>query len=160
MDPIAVFEPVYSSNSFWLYTGLVLSVLLWVGFAAVLAQKSNRSQYQRRMLLALLLFLAGITFSGMTLFSGWAVLRTGKVSIYADYMEHGSKRYGYDQIQQVYMQDDRQTSMINPNLVKKQSQLLFVELKAGKLIVFSSEDYETSRIFDALRNAFEAYRKQ
>lgn len=158
MTPIAVFEPIYSSNSFWLYTGLVLSLLLWAGFAVVLTRKVDRSQYQRRMLLALLLFLAGITFSGMTLFSGWAVLRTGKVSIYADYLEQGSKRYTFDQIQQVYLQDDKQTSMINPNLVKKNTQLLFVELKAGKLLVLSSEDYETSRIFDTLRNAFEAYR--
>lgn len=159
-SPVAVFEPIYSSNSFWFYTGLIGSLVLWAALIAILSQKKSKMEYQRRMLLALLFFIAAITTTGMGLFSGWAMMRTGKVSIFADALQVGSRRYPFEQVVKIYTQEDKQTSPINPNVIKNSTELLFVELKEGQLLVLSSADYETSRIFGTLKTTLEAYRKK
>ena len=104
-SPVAVFEPIYSSNSFWFYTGLIGSLVLWAALIAILSQKKSKMEYQRRMLLALLFFIAAITTTGMGLFSGWAMMRTGKVSIFADALQVGSRRYPFEQVVKIYTQE-------------------------------------------------------
>lgn len=156
---IAKFEPIYSSNQTWLITGILSASLCWIGLAFLLSEKKIKLQYNQRMLLALLVFIGGITFSGMAFFSGWAMARTGTVTVYSNSFETGGEIYAYQQIRKIYKKDDKQTSPINPAFVQRNTELLFVELKSGKILVLSSKDYETNKIFNALQRAMDSYKK-
>lgn len=154
---INTFEPVNSNNSDWFYIGLSLALILWGLLAWVLKNKRAGLDHKQRMLLSLLVFIAAITSSGMAFFSGWAMLKTGTVKIYADTLEIGSRQYPFDQIKRISREDDRQHSIVNPSVVKSSTELLFIELQNGKLLVLSSQDYQTSPLFNSLKTAFENY---
>lgn len=159
-DIVNTFEPVNSSNSGWFYIGLSLALILWGLLVWMLKEKRSGLDHKQRMLLSLLFFIGALTFSGMAFFSGWAMLKTGTVKIYADSLEIGRMEYSFEEIRKIYKQEDRQNSIVNPSVVKSSTELLFVELIDGKLLVLSSQDYQTTPLFNSLKTAFENYRKK
>lgn len=149
-DAIAVFEPMMTEDSQYMWGGLICAILAFSGMLYVFWRKFEYHEQNKKWLLAMLLFFVFLIASGTTVFSFLSYQRLDQVAVYQDYLKIGNRQIPFEQIKQVKLEKSQQKSMVNPNIVTNSIQLLIIEELSGKVSVLSEKNYKVNDIMNTL----------
>lgn len=155
--PLYTFEAVHDSNHLSFLIALLFAIIALGGLIALLRRKVARENHNRNMLLALLTFFVFLIAASTAFFSWLAAKKIGTVAIYPDAIETSYGRAAFEHIRNAGFKDDKQPSLINPNISRKTTKLLIIEESDGKTHVLSEENYEIPKIWNKLKEAMEKW---
>jgi len=159
-DLIKSYEPAHSEDQLYLWLGILVGLVAWGGVIFVIRKKFAYEEQNKKWLIALLLFILALLASGTALFSWLSQEKVGSVRIYADRLEIGKTEIDFERIKKINMQKEKETSFVNPNIVKEEYNLLFIEDLDGHLYVVSEQSYPVREIMNELRSAVEEWRNK
>ena len=99
-------------------------------------------------LMALILF-------ATILFTSWNLHTIQSVKLYDTYMESYHGKTFYAEIRKAGIFNDKQLSMINPQLVVRESNILVVEKRDKKVMLFSEENYNLIELVRKIKELME-----
>lgn len=156
---IKLYKPVHSEDELYLWLGTLVAVLAFGAMAFVIRKEFSYDEQSKKWLIALLLFIVGIIASGTAVFSWLSQQRIGKVEIYADHLVLGKTEVPFDQIKKVLIEKEREKSFVDPNMVRKEYELLFVEDLEGKVFVVSGQAYPVREMLREIRQTIDEWKK-
>jgi hypothetical protein len=156
---VKAYEPVQSEDELYLWLGGLVAVLAFGAMAFVIRREFSYEEHSKKWLIALLLFIVGIIASGTAVFSWLSQQRLGKVEIYSDHLVLGKTEIPFDQIKRINIEKEQEKSFVNPNIVEKEYELMFVEDLQGRLYVVSEEAYPVREVLRELRQAIDEWKK-
>lgn len=156
---IKSYRPVHSEDELYLWLGVLVAVLAFGAMAFVIRKEFSYEEQSKKWLIALLLFILGLISTGTALFSWLSQQRVGKVEVYSDHLVIGKTDIPFDQIKRINIQKDEEKSFVNPNIVRKEYNLLFVEDLSGQLYVVSEEAYPVREMMKEIRQAIEEWKE-
>jgi len=151
-EVIATFEPLNSGGQAIFYVSIILSVAGLAGCIWILKRGGERTSYNRRMLISMLLFFVFIIGASTAFFSGLNLKRTGTITIYESAIATAQSTILFNDIKNARMIVDKEPSLINPSRSVRNTKLLLIEARDGTTIVLSEEDYEVEKILARLKN--------
>lgn len=159
MEALHQFDPNTTSQqvTFWVTVIIALSAL--GGLIFLLKKKSTGRNRNQNMLLAMLLFFAFLIAASTAFFSQWSNLKTGPVVLYPDRIETAYGTASFSNIKKAYLLDNRQPSIINPNINRKTVKMLVIEEANGQVHVLSEKHYPISEIFGRLKKAIDQWKE-
>lgn len=152
-ETIATFEPISSSGQMVFFLSIILSITGLAGCIWILKKGGDRSNYNRRMLIAMLLFFVFIIGTGTAVFSGLTLRRTGTVTIYESAIATEQRKIPFNEIRSARIIVDKEPSLINPGQSVRTTKLLLIEARDKSSIVLSEADYPVEKILQSLKKA-------
>lgn len=160
MDPtITVFQPDNTADQWTLWIALCVALAGLAGMILLLRRPAAGIPRRYGLLGAMLLFFVFLIASATAFFSFWSARKTGPVRLYADAIETPYGRAAFADIRNAYIEEEKEKSFINPNIVTGSVKLLIIEEYDGKAHVLSEEHYPLPRIMDSLREAIGKWRE-
>lgn len=156
---IKSYQPVHSEDELYLWLGALVAILAFGAMAFVIRKEFSYEEQSSKWLIALLLFIVGLIASGTAVFSWLSQERIGKVDIYADHLVLGKTEIPFDQIKKINIAKEQEKSFVNPNMVQKEYELLFVEDVEGKVFVVSGQAYPVREMLQEARQAIDQWKK-
>lgn len=156
---IKSYEPIESEDQLYLWLGALVGVLAFGAMAFVIKKEYSYEEQSKKWLIALLLFIVGLIASGTAFFSWLSQQRIGKVEIYTDHLVLGKTSLDFDQIKKINIKREEEKSMVNPNIVRKEYELLFIEDLEGHLFVVSEQAYPVREVLNELRSAIDEWKQ-
>jgi len=152
-NSIATFPAHHAENeaSFWL--ALLVGICALVGMLFLLKKKTGSHNYN--MLGAMLLFFV-CTISAGTVFFSWLTMRKiGPVSIDASSITTPYGKLPFDRISNIYIKEEQQKSLLQPEGGGQSTRLLVLESKDGKAHVLSAQNYNIQAILGKLKESLD-----
>ncbi|MDX1943174.1 MAG: hypothetical protein SFU99_21600 [Saprospiraceae bacterium] len=155
--PLATFEPSSGSVESLSIIALVVFAACAIGTFLLLRQKLSGRTRNMNLIAAMLLFFIGMISLGTLVFNTLLHQKVGTVMIYRDGIQLGKRKINFAQIENARIEDASQTSFINPNIVKKKSQILLISERNGKVYALSSEHYPVTEVIATMRQALQQW---
>ena len=76
----------------------------------------------------MLAFFIALIAGSTSFFSWWAYQRTAPVALFEDHMEVAGKRIPYEQVINAKIEKNRQPSLVNPSIARREVNLLLIDL--------------------------------
>ncbi len=159
-DLIKTYEPAYSEDQLYLWLGIIVGVAAFVAMGLVIRKKFSYEEQTKKWLIALLLFILGLIAGGTAVFSWLSQQRVGVVHLYADRLTLGKKVIPFEEIKKINIEKEQETSFVNPNVVREEYELMFIEDTEGRLFVISEKSYPVRDILRDLRKAVEEWKEK
>ncbi len=148
------FTPLHTENQLGFWIGLLVGVLALAGMLFLLKNKSG--DQNRRLLGAMLLFFV-CTISVGTAFFSWLTMRKiGPVNLYANAITTPYGKLPFDKIRSIYIKEEQDKSLLQPQGNGKSTRLLVLESKDGKVHVLSDQNYNIQAILGTLKETIDA----
>ncbi len=151
--PIHSFSADRGDQHLTLVLAIVGFVIFVVGIAWVLRSKFSYENRNYKLLLSMLLGFGCLIALGTSLFTGWAIVKTGDVYIYSSALSIGNQTIMFDKIRDARIEDIRRTSFVNPGITSASTRILLIETTDGKGYALSEKNYDIRAILDKLRQA-------
>lgn len=156
-------QPVFSFEPSNLDTDLfIIALLAFLGGTAgaivMFWKKNNRTAYTG--LTAMLLGMVALIAFATAIFSGWDILRTPAIHIYATKIKIGNQIIPFDQINNAVVENTNQTAALNPSILKESNSILLIELQNGKTYAFSSKNYSVREVMARLKQSIGDWEQQ
>ena len=158
--PIHTFAAVNSANLQYFQIFLVVSVGLLALSGYLFWKKGKRQARNMRLLLSMLAFFGFIIAASTSFFSWLAWQKTGSILIYKDSIRTPYGIASFSDIVKAEMKNNKNPSMVNPNISTGGNLLLLIEEKGDKMHVISDQDFAVEEVFATLRTAIEGWRKE
>ncbi len=153
------YQPIRSEDELYLWLGALVAVMAFGAMAFVIRKEFSYEEQSKKWLIALLLFIVGLISTGTAFFSWMSQQRMGKVEVYSDHLVLGKTNLPFDQIKRINIQKEQEKSFVNPAIVRKEYQLLFVEDLKGRVYVVSEEAYPVREVMKEMRKAIDEWKK-
>lgn len=153
-EALYTFEPNlnYATSSLWF--GIAAAVAGLAGCVFLLKKATDGGENRNYHLLgAMLLFFVFMIGISTAFFSWWTQRKIGPVKIYADAITTPYGEASFGEIDKAYIEEERQPSLINPNVTRERYNLLIIEEIGGKVHALSEENYDLRDILQKLRTA-------
>ena len=139
---------------------LVISLILMIlalaaCYAFIKPIEQIKMESNRRKIVAMLVFFLAIIAMSTAFFSGWNILKTGKVALYENKIVIGQSAIPFTNIKNVIIETDRGTSLINPKINTRSIDILLIEEKSGAVHAISEEQYPVGEIMKKLKELTE-----
>lgn len=158
--PLYTIEPFQGGDTLSIYLGLGAGLLGLTGMILLLRRQGSRKDRNYRMLGAMLLFFVFLIGSSTAFFSWLAARRIGPVSIYAEAIATPYGTIPFSELKNAEIRQAGQRSLVNPNRISGQKQILLIEEKNGKVHAFSEDNYRLQEILAKLRTAVEQWKNK
>lgn len=159
-DPIFTIQADQSTDQLSLLLALIIAGGALLATVVLLRRKTTRDNRTRTLLLAMLFFFAFLIASSTAFFSWLSARRTGPVMIYAEAIETPYGRVSFDNIRNASIEEEKERSLINQNIIKKTTRLLVIEEKNGKAHVLSEQNYPIQQILGELKAAVKKWEEK
>ncbi len=156
---IKEYEPLYSEDQLYLWLGGLVAVIAFGAMALVIRKEFSYEEQTKKWLIALLLFIVGIISTGTAFFSWLSDQRVGVVKIYTDRLEVGKKELEFGKIKKIDLRKEQEKSMVNPNIVRREYNLLFIEDLEGRMFVISERSYPVREIMQEIKKALQEWKE-
>jgi len=153
-----VFEVQAGVNNLWIGLGIMLIILCFG--AAVFLFRYQRLSSKMRATLAMLFFFFGLLATGTTVFSYLGQAKLDPVKIYSDRITTTYGTAQFSDIQNARIIKDQDRSLINQDIVRRETALLYIEEKGGKVHVLSAEQYPVEDILQRMRELIKKGQQQ
>ena len=152
-EAIYTFEPNLSDTTSSLWLGL-LAAVAGIGGCVFLLRKAttgkNRNYYLLGAMLLVFVFMIGLSTA---FFSWWTQHKIGPVIIYTNAITTPYGTVKFARIDNAYIEEQRQPSLVNPSLTRSRYKLLIIEEIDGKTHALSEENYDLNLILQRLRGS-------
>ena len=152
---IKAYKPIDSEDQLYLWLGAMVAVAAFGLMAFVIRKEFPYEEQSKKWLIALLLFIVGLLATGTAFFSWLSQQKVGSVKIYSDHLELGRTTIPFEEIKVLNIKKEEEKSFVNPNIVRKEYNLLFIENLKGQLFVISERSYPVKEILQEVRKAIE-----
>lgn len=159
-DLIKNYEPINSEDQLYLWLGALVGVVAFGAMTFVIRKEFPYEEQSKKWLIALLFFIVGLIASGTAFFSWLTVQKVGSVKIYSDHVELGKTKVLYEDIKVINIKKEEEKSFVNPNIVRKEYNLLFIQEMKGKVYVVSERSYPVREVLNELRQAIDLWKKK
>lgn len=157
-DILHTFEPD-SSDRLFLWLGLAVAVVAFYLTYHFLRQKKKGREHTKAALIAMLFFFTGLMAFGTAFFSGWSVLKQGKIVLQQEQMQIGQRDIPYTQINKIYFKQEKQASPFQAINNTSVISFLVVEEKGGRTHAISEEQFPIGEIRTRIEEIFAANKK-
>ncbi len=158
--PLATFEPAAGGMQSLSIAAFIVFLACSIGTVFLLRQKAGGHARGNNALMAMLLFFVGIISLGTFVFNTLAYQRVGTVIVFEDGIELGKHKIVFSDIENATIESTGQTSFINPDILKKTTQILLIYERNGKTHALSSEHYAVEEIMETMRAALIKWEQQ
>jgi len=148
------FQPQHTENELGLWIGLIVGAFALAGMLWLLKKKTG--DQNRRLLGAMLLFFVGTISVGTAFFSWLTMRKIGPVSLYADAITTPYGKLPFNKINNIYIKEEKEKSLLQPQGNNKSIRLLVLESKDGKVHVLSDQNYNIQAILGPLKETMDA----
>lgn len=138
-----------SADALYLWIGIVVAVSSFVGTYLLLRNPGQGRKHTLSVLMAMLLFFAGLMAAATSFFSGWSLRKQGVVEIFADRLVIGKHEVPFDQIKELYLKKDQSGSVLQQE--GKQYLFLVIQDRSGKASTISDQNYPVYEIMEQLK---------
>jgi hypothetical protein len=157
---IKSYQPIRSEDELYLWIGAVVALLAFGAMGFVIRKEFSYEEQSKKWLIALLLFIVGLIASGTAVFSWLSQQRIGKVAIYTDHLILGKTEIPFGQIKRINIEREEEKSFVNPNIVQKKYDLLFIENLEGEVFVVSGQAYPVREMLQGVRQAIDKWKNR
>lgn len=140
---------VESADGVYLWVGIVLAILSFAGTYFLLKRPGQGRKHTMSVLMAMLLFFAGLMATATAFFSGWSLRKQGTVDIYADRIVIGQHEVPFSQIKELYLKKDQSGSILQQG--GETYLFLVIQDRAGKASAVSNQNYPVQEIMENLK---------
>ena len=148
---LQIFQPDTGAERQTLVIAIVAALVALGLMWGLLRRPSSRENRNTQLLLAMLLFFAGLISGGTAIFTGWTIIKLQPVSISATGIEMPGGMTKWADIRSVYIFHNQQKSLINPGLTRRTVRMLVIEEQSGKTHVLSEEQYPVNEIYGRIK---------
>ena len=135
-----------STDRLFLWLGIIIAAAAFGLTYYFLRQPKTGRAHTQAALVAMLFFFLGLLATGTAFFSGWSLLRQGKVVIQANQIQIGNAEIPYNEITRIYYKRDKQASIFQAVEGTTTITFLVVETKIGKTFALSEQQYPIGEI--------------
>lgn len=148
-NAIFIAEPTKDYTTF---ITLMIGLVLLLGFLFLVQNKKiEKLEGAYRQIVLLLGGLSALILFATTLFTGWNLYRIQPVELYETHIETFKGKLPYDEIKRVGIFNDKQQSLINPTMTVREDNILVIETKNGRSILFAEENYELMKLVKKIK---------
>lgn len=137
------------------YTTLLMLLLGLVTLLVLLYFTQNRKIKQLegayRQIVLLLGGLSALILFSATLFSAWNLYTIQPVKVFETYLETFHGKTTYEEIKRVGIYNDKQQSLINSALTIREDNILVLERKDKKVMMFAEDNYELVKLLKNIK---------
>lgn len=148
-----------SNDQWYLWLGILLSVVAFGGCYWLLQRKGDKTTRTNSIILAMLAFFVGMMSFATAFFSGWNLRKQGKVELYAEQLIIGQENIPFANIRDITMRRDGGSTMLGINDDKTTNLYLLIERKDGRTFALSSQHFPINEIAGKLKELTKADRK-
>ena len=129
-----------SYNTLIVLIGVLIGLVVFLFLVETKKIKSITGTY--RQIATLLSGLMALIMLATTLFTAWNLYTIQPVKLYETYMESFHGKTPYKQIKRAGIYNDKQQSFINAQLTIREDNLLAVEKRDKRVMLFAEENYD------------------
>lgn len=144
------FQPLHPNLPAHFWIALIVAIGTGLFTAWILMGKSPWKGQLSRQVLPLWTFILCLLAVGTAFFSFWNHMKVGPVKFDAEGMETPYGKALYGDISRVYIHQERDKSLIDPNMVRSTTNWLIIEERGGKKHALSQDQYNLAEIEKAL----------
>lgn len=149
---IQTFQPTATSDQSSFWAGIMVAILALAGMVFLLLRPAKQGDRNRRLLVAMLSFFVFLIAASTAFFSWWSMEKTGPVHFYAAGIQTPYGKVKFQEIRNAYIHQDKEKSLVNPNVVTRATNILVIEEISGKTHALSEAQYPISQILGRLKN--------
>ncbi len=133
-------EPIKSYCTLITLIGVLIGLVVFLFLVESKKIKSITGTY--RQIATLLSGLIALIIFATTLFTAWNLYTIQPVKLYETYMESFHGKTSYKQIKRAGIYNDKQQSFINAQVTIREDNLLAIEKKDKRVMLFAEENYD------------------
>ncbi|MEL6655714.1 MAG: hypothetical protein AAFR36_04675 [Bacteroidota bacterium] len=149
-----------STDRLFLWLGILVALGAFALTYFFLSKKRTGRAHTQDVLVAMLFFFLGLLATGTAFFSGWSLLRQGKVVLQAEQLQIGNNTILYSDINKIYYKRDKQASVFQAVEGTTTINFLVVEAKGGRTYPLSEQQYPIGEIRSRLEEIFTAQKEE
>lgn len=147
-----------AENQLTFYLALFISIGGLLGTVLLLRQKVERTKRNQNLLLAMLLFFVFMIAGGTAFFTWLTNKKLDPVLLYTDSIKTPYGLAKFEMINKINQYEDKQTSPLNPSIVKERTTILLIEEINGKTHALSAKNYEINKIYGELKRSMDEWK--
>lgn len=145
-----------STDQLYLWLGIAVAIGAFFLTYYFLRKPNTGREHTKAALIAMLFFFAGLLATGTAFFSGWSLLKQGKVVLQQDQMQIGQSTIPYQNINKIYYKKDKQSSIFQGIEGTSTITFLVIEEKGAVIHALSEEQFPIGEIRTRLEEIFAA----
>lgn len=143
-----------TTDHLYMWIGILIALAAFLLTYYFLRQPQKGREHTKAALIAMLFFFTGLMASGTAFFSGWSLLKQGKVILEQKQMQIGQSTIPYQQINKIYYKKDKQSSIFQAIEGSTTITFLVIEEKGGRTHALSEEQFPIGEIRSRLEEIF------
>ena len=149
-----------STDRLFLWLGIIIALGAFALTYYFLRKPRTGRAHTQAALVAMLFFFMGLLATGTAFFSGWSLLRQGKVVIQAEQLQIGNQTIAYTDIKRIFYKRDKQASIFQAVEGTTTINFLVVEEKGGRAHALSEQQYPIGEIRSRLEEVITAKKEE